>query len=87
MTKGERKHIERVKSLPCGLCDAPGPSSAHHVRTGQGMGQRAGHYCTIPLCYPCHQGEEGFHGSKALWNVYRKTELDVLDQTIGRLMK
>ncbi len=85
MTKGERKHLERIKSMPCGLCGADGPSDAHHIRTGQGMGQRASDFLAIPLCKDCHQGDEGLHGSRALWRVYRKDELDVLAQTIERI--
>ena len=50
------------------------------------MAQRAGDYCTIPLCYECHQGKNGIHGDRALWKVYKKTELDVLDETIESLV-
>ena len=84
-TAKERRHIARVKAMPCGLCGAPGPSDAHHVRTGQGMGQRASHWLLIPLCKACHQDDEGLHGSRALWRVYRKDELDVLAETIERI--
>lgn len=87
LTPAEREHIARVKALPCGLCGARGPSHAHHIRTGQGMSQRAGHYCTLPLCFSCHQGPNGIHGDRALWRVYRKTEMDVLDETNQRLME
>ena len=30
----ERKHLARVKDLPCSVCDAPGPSQAHHIKQG-----------------------------------------------------
>lgn len=85
MNRAEQQYLSRVKSLPCGLCSASGPSHAHHVRVGQGMGQRAGHFCTIPLCWACHQGPNGIHGDRSLWKVYKKTELGVLDETIGKL--
>ncbi len=81
----ERAYMHRVKELPCGVCRAPGPSEAHHVRTGQGMSQRAGNYCTIPLCIPCHRGPNGLHGDRALWKIHKLSEMDVLDDTIGRL--
>jgi len=77
-TQAEAAHIERVKSLACGLCDAPGPSFAHHIKQGQ-------HWTVIPLCYECHQGKDGWHGTKVLWRIYRKDELDVLADTIQRL--
>lgn len=85
MTAAEARHIARVKALPCGLCGAPGPSEAHHIREGQGMSQRAGHFCTIPLCIQCHKPPQGFHGDKTFWRIYKKTELDVLDQTFAVL--
>ena len=28
----EREHLAKVKALPCSVCDAPGPSHAHHVK-------------------------------------------------------
>jgi hypothetical protein len=84
-TKAERDYVRRVKELSCGLCGAAGPSSAHHIRTGQGMGQRAGHHLTIPLCWEHHQGKTGIHGDQSAWRVRHVTELDVLDDTIGRL--
>jgi len=86
LTKDEREHLAKVKQLPCGLCQAAPPSIAHHIRTGQGMSQRGGHYCTIPLCPLCHSGKDGIHGTKALWRIYRQTELNVLDQTIQLLL-
>lgn len=49
------------------------------------MSQRAGHYCTIPLCQDCHYAPRGFHGDKTFWKIYKKTELDVLDDTIMQL--
>lgn len=85
MTRAERRHLDRIKSMPCGVCGAEGPSDAHHIREGQGMGQRAAHWLAIPLCKDCHQGPGGLHGDRALWRVYRVGELDVLAATIERL--
>jgi hypothetical protein len=85
MTKAERAHLARVKSLPCGVCSAPPPSYAHHIREGQGASQRAGHYLTVPLCYDCHQGPHGIHGDRSLWRIYNCTELDVLNTTFRLL--
>lgn len=31
----ESAHLARVKSLKCSVCDAPGPSDAHHIVQGQ----------------------------------------------------
>lgn len=81
-----RSHLQRIKELPCGLCGQDAPSSAHHIREGQGMAQKASDYLAIPLCYACHQGPKGLHGDRSLWRVYRKEELDVLAETIARLV-
>jgi hypothetical protein len=81
-----RAHIERIKRMDCILCGAPGPSSAHHLREGQGMGQRADDVLAVPLCWHCHQGPEGIHGNRALLRVRKMEELDLLAMTIERLL-
>jgi len=77
--------MEKVASLPCMLCDAAAPSTVHHIRTGQGMSQRANNFLTIPLCYPCHQGKGGIHGDRSLLKVMKWDELDLLAFTIEAL--
>jgi hypothetical protein len=75
----DRQHLARVKELPCGVCGRAGPSDAHHIEQGL-------HHLCIPLCKDCHQGSHnGFHGRRAIWNVMKKTELSVLNDTIKRL--
>lgn len=78
ITAAEHAHMSRVKSLGCSLCDAPGPSSAHHIEQGQ-------HFTTVALCYDCHQGGNGWHGTKALWRIRKMDELDALNITIARI--
>ena len=77
-------HMGRVAQLPCCLCGAM-PVDVHHIRTGQGMSQRAGHMLTLPLCKRCHTGKKGIHGDKTMLCVTKKTELDLLDETLSRL--
>ena len=80
LSKAERAHIARVKAMPCGVCDATGPSAAHHIEQGS-------QYTVIPLCTDCHQGaHNGIHGQKRIWNVLKKTELSVLNDTIRKLL-
>lgn len=79
MTAAEREHVGRVKSLPCSVCDAPGPSDAHHINQGQ-------HYTVVALCKECHQGSIlGWHGQRRAWAVRKMDELDALAVTIERL--
>jgi len=67
-----------IKGLPCGVCDAPAPSEAHHI-------QPKLHYITIPLCAECHRSDkDGIHGARMNWKFFKKTELSVLNDTIER---
>ena len=80
-TAAERKHIERVKSLPCVVCWAPGPSECHEISQGQW-------FTSVALCPDCHRGSHnGIHGQRAIWNVNKMTELTALNATIRELMK
>lgn len=79
LTATERLHLAKVKDMPCGVCGQAGPSDAHHVE--QHM-----QYLCIPLCKDCHQGSHnGIHGRRSIWNVMKKNELSVLNETIRRL--
>ena len=80
-TVAERQHIERVKALPCSVCDEPGPSDAHHIKQER-------HFAVVALCKSCHQGPLlGLHGQRRAWTVRKMDELDALNVTINRLMK
>jgi hypothetical protein len=80
LTAAEREHLARVKQLPCSVCDAPGPSDAHHIKQGQ-------HHTCVALCKDCHQGSMlGWHGQRRAWAVRKMDELDALSVTISRLM-
>ena len=78
-TEREREHLARVKELPCSVCDAPGPSYAHHI-------DQASAWTCVALCYDCHQGPNGWHGTKALWRIRKMDELAALSKTIQRMV-
>jgi len=81
LTSSQRKHLAAVKSLECGVCGATGPSDAHHIEQGL-------QFTCIPLCKDCHQGSfNGIHGQKRIWNVMKKTEMTVLNDTIEKLLR
>ena len=81
LTPKQRAHIARVKLLPCSVCDAPGPSDAHHI-------EQSLQYCVVALCKTCHQGAlMGWHGQRRMWAVKKMQELDALNVTIQRLME
>lgn len=76
----ERAHLGRVKELPCSVCDAPGPSEAHHTKQGN-------QYSCIALCPDCHTGSHnGWHGRRHMWSVMKMDENDALNVTVQRLM-
>jgi hypothetical protein len=81
LTAKQRRYLLQIKSMNCGVCGAGAPSDAHHIEQTQ-------HFLCIPLCKDCHQGSHnGIHGRKAIWNVMKKNELTVLNETIGWLFE
>jgi len=81
LTNKEREHLARVKELPCSVCDATGPSDAHHIEQHK-------QYLCIPLCKECHQSSfMGIHGQKRAWIIRKMTELDALNKTIEQLLE
>lgn len=83
MTAAEREHVQRVKLLPCSLCDCGGgeaaPSEAHEIEQGAW-------WLAIALCASCHRGPLlGLHGQRRMWAIKKMTELQALAITIQRL--
>ena len=79
-TRSESRHIERVKSQSCAVCDAAPPSDCHEIKQGQW-------FTSIALCKDCHQGSlNGIHGQKRMWAIKKMDELAALNVTIERLM-
>lgn len=79
-TTAERRHLAAVKELPCSVCDAPGPSHAHHT-------EQSCAWTCIALCNDCHMPPLGIHGDKTMWKIHKMNELDALGVTIQRLME
>ena len=80
LNPAERRHLAMVKVLPCSVCDAHGPSEAHHMVQGL-------QYTCIALCPECHTGPlMGWHGQRFAWKIRKMEEIDALNITIKRLM-
>lgn len=82
--------MDAVAELPCLTCPAPDPGARvelHHVREGQGMAQRAGAFCVVPLCAFCHRGPKGLHGDRTMMRVAKLEEMDMLNLTIGMVFR
>lgn len=79
LNAAERRHLARVKALPCSVCDAQGGSEAHHIEQGL-------QFTCVALCPDCHRGPIlGWHGQKRMWAIKKMTEIDALNVTLGRL--
>lgn len=79
LTERERKYLAQVKALACSICDAPGPSAAHHIR-------QHNQWLCVALCDSCHQSAiMGWHGQRRAWSVRKMDELDALAITIRRI--
>lgn len=93
-TAAEKRYHDLVASLGCVVCRnlgyGPTPAGIHHIRTGQGASQRAGHYLVLPLCADHHQdGGHGvaIHSGQETWERMYGTEIELLDQTIGEAVE
>lgn len=81
LTAAEKKHLGRIKELPCVVCGSPPISEAHHIEQGN-------HYLCIPVCADCHRGGfNGIHGQARIWKAQKLTELDALNKTIARIVR
>jgi len=81
LNKEERIHLALIKELPCSVCDAPGPSEAHHIKQGL-------QYTCVALCVDCHRGPVlGLHGQKRMWAIKKMDGLDALNVTLKNLFK
>ncbi|TKI06394.1 Ref family recombination enhancement nuclease [Martelella alba] len=88
MTKrAESLHMARVADMGCIVCknvfNVHSLAEIHHLRTGQGAGQRASNYQVIPLC-PQHHRLGGYgvaiHAGQKEWERRYGTELELLAQ-------
>ena len=91
MTKAERAHLAKIAALGCILCRTlelgETPAERLHLREDQGLGQRASHFLTVPLCQEHHRGRSGFHGlgRRGFYQRYKLDELDLVALTLEAL--
>lgn len=87
--KIEREYLGKIASLGCCMCQmlgyGPTPAQVHHVREGQGMGQRSPHFATVPLCEQHHTGSHGWHGDRSEFKRHSIDEIDMLAWVNERL--
>jgi hypothetical protein len=74
-TPAEKAHADKVAQLPCVVCGAPPPSAVHEPEQGLW-------FASLPLCWACHQGPEGWHGTRLRWSLRKMTELKAINETV-----
>ncbi len=80
-----QRHLRHVRSHYCVMCGAEAPIQAAHVRmeSGAGMGEKPDDWRCVPLCAPCHNGDQHTKmGEPAFWAEYAKRH----GQTVWQLM-
>ena len=80
--------MDRVASIGCVLCAHLGrgysPANIHHLFDAH---QRSD-WLVAPLCQPCHQGPNGFHGlggERGFRARYKLGEVELLAMTLEKL--
>lgn len=91
-TKSDNAWMQAITELGCIACyvqETPGtPGEVHHIREGQGRGQRADHKESICLCPAHHRGTDhprtaSIHADKLNFIEQFGTERELLELTKG----
>jgi len=90
MTKQERKHLQAVVDLGCIACAKMGihdsPCEIHHIKNHTGMGRKASHFETIPLCPNHHRnGNFSYHVNPKLFTESFGTQKELLEEVLDWL--
>lgn len=89
-TKKDNAWLGAIVELGCIACMVQGtpgtPAEVHHIRSGQGRGQRADHQQSIGLCPAHHRGADhprtaSIHGSPRAFIAQFGTEAELLERT------
>lgn len=81
MSVAEQAYVAIVASLPCSVCDLPGPSEVHEEAQGNW-------FSACALCTSCHRGSLlGWHGQKRAFLLRKLSILDVIAITVRRVFE
>jgi hypothetical protein len=78
--------MKKKPTKGCLICG--GEAEIHHIRDGQGTGQRASHFDVLPLCHIHHRtGKKGvaFHAGPREWQAKFGKERDLLIDVLRRV--
>ena len=89
-SKLEKAYHDYLAGENCIACGSS-PVTIHHVRSfagvNAGIGTRSSHYLAIPLCPECHQGQNGIHHNKRIFEMRFGTETELVSKTIENLWR
>lgn len=93
-SKQERVWLDALVGVGCIVCRQQFGQwtnpQIHHIRAGQGMGQRAPDFLAIPLC-PEHHTDGGFgvalHAGQATFEASYGSEMKLLADTIALVVR
>ncbi len=88
--KKDPKHLARVATLPCCVCEAfggpqIGRTYVHHVIHDRFEDRKSPDRMTIPLCYDHHQGARGIHTDKYAWRQEYGADHEYVAATLDKL--
>ncbi len=63
------------------VCGAPF-AHLHHILEDRTPGRKSSDFLVVPLCYECHQGTHGIHGTRDRWKNRKCSETQALAATI-----
>ena len=77
MSNAGKRHMQRVAEIGaehgCVVCGEP-YAHVHHMMEGRTPGRREDDWLTMPLCWECHEGTHGIHGTKQRWTMRKMRE-------------
>lgn len=87
-TSAEKEYHEWIAERTCVACGS-WPVTIHHLRningSNVGIGNRADHFLSIGLCPDCHQGPDGIHHNRKVFEMRWGTETQLLERQVKRL--
>lgn len=85
MSAASKRYMGKIAALSCLVCHKD--SEVHHIRTGQGLSEKASDFLTIPLCPDHHRGAFSIHADRRQFQNIVGNELELLALTIELLNK
>jgi hypothetical protein len=83
-----KRHMQRVaewgRDNGCVVCNEP-MAHVHHMLADRTPSRKADDWLTMPLCWECHVGTDGIHGTRQRWSMRKMSETQALAETLAAL--